>query len=149
MLLVDCDLRKSTLTSSLRPGPGPSLADAVAVPEEDEDPPDVIVATAPEGLSFCPAPRKGDGKRPADLLASPEMSDFLNAMRRDYDLVILDTSALIPYVDAQALIGQADVVLCTIEWGKTSQADLHAAIKRARIAEDLPVYAVLNKDTSL
>lgn len=145
VLLIDGDLRKPTLTASLRRGPGASLADIVAGGAE---PSDVVVSTSPEGLSFCPAPGKGDGKRPAELLASTEMSGFLDAMRRDYDLVILDTSALIPYVDAQALAGQADVVLCVVEWGKTSQADLLAALRRARIAEDLPVYAILNKDRS-
>ncbi|MCG8558296.1 MAG: polysaccharide biosynthesis tyrosine autokinase [Hyphomicrobiales bacterium] len=145
VLLIDADLRKPTLTASLRRGPGTTLADIVAGGAE---PSDVLVSTSPEGLAFCPAPGKGDGKRPAELLASTEMSEFLGAMRRDYDLVILDTSALIPYVDAQALAGQADVVLCVVEWGKTSQADLHAAVRRARIAEDLPVYAILNKDRS-
>ena len=145
VLLIDADLRKPTLTASLRRGPGATLADIVAGGAE---PSDVLVSTSPEGLAFCPAPGKGDGKRPAELLASTEMSEFLGAMRRDYDLVILDTSALIPYVDAQALAGQADVVLCVVEWGKTSQADLHAAVRRARIAEGLPVYAILNKDRS-
>ena len=111
VLLIDADLRKPTLTASLRRGPGATLADIVAGGAE---PSDVLVSTSPEGLAFCPAPGKGDGKRPAELLASTEMSEFLGAMRRDYDLVILDTSALIPYVDAQALAGQADVVLCEI-----------------------------------
>ncbi|MGI9383837.1 MAG: GumC family protein [Methyloligellaceae bacterium] len=144
VLLLDCDLRQPALTASLYGRAQLSLADIL----EGTEPPDVIVRSSPDGLFFCPAPRKGNCKRPAERLASREMSDFLKAMRRKYDLVVLDTSPLLPYVDAQALVDQADVVLCVVEWGKTPHADLRAAIKRARIAQDQLAYAVLNKDKS-
>jgi succinoglycan biosynthesis transport protein ExoP len=81
----------------------------------------------------------------ADLLMSQQMQDLIAELRSDFDYVVLDTSPLLPVVDALALATVADKVLLVVEWGQTPRGAIFAAFKVLRPEVHRVAGIVLNK----
>jgi Mrp family chromosome partitioning ATPase len=81
-----------------------------------------------------------------EILASQDMTEFLGACRQVFDLIVLDTSALLPVVDARALVKSVDVAILVLECGRTSTDDAKQALwtEPTLVAK---ACAVLNKST--
>lgn len=141
-LLVDCDLRDPTLTRILSPKSNPSLADILAGKTSQSS---AIKRDSPTGFALCPSPRGRVFQRPEKILSSPWFGDFLNDMRDQYDLVILDTSALLTFVDARALIKHADLVMMLVECNRATFDQVRMALRQAAIPREKLLGVVLNK----
>lgn len=124
-LLVDCNLREPQLTTLLAPALKKSFVD-LAKREAELD--DVLVRDSDSGLYFCPGQHGEFSGNPMEILASQEMGDFLGACRQVFDLIVLDTSALLPIVDARALLKSVDVAILVIECGRTTTDDAKQAL---------------------
>ena len=103
VLLVDADLRDSSMPDHLGLGPsgGPGLVEAILDPDLALD--DVLRPCPPFNLSILSA-----GQPPAasyEVLKSPRLGALLEEARQRYDYVILDTPPLIPFPDCR-LIGK-------------------------------------------
>jgi succinoglycan biosynthesis transport protein ExoP len=119
VLLVDADLRRSSLHYNLgirrEPGLGDVLsgrctADDAVVPVEDIPHLSVVSAGSPVGY-------------PAEALASETMTAALRRWRNLYDHVVIDTPPVAMVTDAVVLAAQADsVVLVAMASGTTRQA---------------------------
>ncbi len=68
------------------------------------------------------------------LLASATFEALLNQAKGVYDIVVIDSSPLLPVVDARYIAHYADAVVMVVKWADTSQGDLIAAIKPLRSA---------------
>ena len=66
-------------------------------------------------------------------------------MRDQYDLVILDTSALLTFVDARALIKHADLVMMLVECNRATFDQVRMALRQAAIPPEKLLGVVLNK----
>jgi capsular exopolysaccharide synthesis family protein len=137
--LVDCDLHHSSLSKQFG-GNGLGLA---AVLNGDADLASVTLQDLATGLSVIPA--GSAAKSPADLFASQAMADLVAQLRAKYDYVILDTSPLLPAVDALALAAIADTIVMVIEWGRTSRINVSEALRTFRFAGHSISGIVLNK----
>ena len=142
-LLVDCNLREPQLTMLLAPASKKSFVD-LAKREAEMD--DVLVRDTDSGLYFCPGQHGEFSGNPMEILASQEMVEFLGACRQVFDLIVLDTSALLPVVDARALVKSVDVAILVLECGRTSTDDAKQALwtEPTLVAK---ACAVLNKST--
>ena len=80
-----------------------------------------------------------------DLLMSPRMREFIEALRKLFDYVVLDAPPLLPVVDALALATVADKVVLVVEWGKTPRAVVAEAMKVLRPEAERVAGIVLNK----
>ena len=142
-LLVDCNLREPQLTMLLAPASKKSFVD-LAKREAEMD--DVLVRDTNSGLYFCPGQHGEFSGNPMEILASQEMVEFLGACRQVFDLIVLDTSALLPVVDARALVRSVDVAILVLECGRTSTDDAKQALwtEPTLVAK---ACAVLNKST--
>ena len=80
-----------------------------------------------------------------DLLMSQRMRDLIAELRSEFDYVVMDTSPLLPVVDALALATVADKVLLIVEWGQTSRASISEAFKVLRPEAHRVAGIVLNK----
>ncbi len=80
-----------------------------------------------------------------DLLMSQRMRDLIAELRAGFDYIVLDTSPLLPVVDALALATVADKVLLIVEWGQTSRANISEAFKVLRPEAHRVAGIVLNK----
>lgn len=119
VLLVDADLRRSSLHRSLQvrrePGLGDVLSGSCAAGDAA-----VEVAAIPR-LSLVSAGRQME--YPAEALASREMTAALQTWREKYDRVVIDTPPVAMVTDAVVLAAQADaVLLVAMASGTTRQA---------------------------
>jgi succinoglycan biosynthesis transport protein ExoP len=141
-LLVDCDLRNPSLTAAMSPNPKLSIDDVIS---GHAKPAQVIVLDERSGASFCPGPHGKHVARPMNVTGSAQMITFLREMKSVFDIVIVDTPPLRPYVDARALIAQADFVLLVVACGKTKTEQIRTTLRESRLPGDKRVGAILNK----
>jgi polysaccharide biosynthesis transport protein len=145
-LLVDCDLRRSTLAARLgvesSPGISEYLAGAVT--------PEQILRTVelPESLTLAGAdtqqPRHGNGSvwtpqklvcipsgaatsRAAELLGSQRFSDFIAQVSDAYDAVVLDSSPLLAVADTLEMLPHVDAVVICARESRTTRGQAQAA----------------------
>jgi capsular exopolysaccharide synthesis family protein len=64
---------------------------------------------------------------PAELLTSPRFEELLDAIRRDYDFVLIDTPPLLPVTDACVVAPRVDGVLLTIRISKNRRPQTERA----------------------
>jgi polysaccharide biosynthesis transport protein len=123
ILLVDLDLRRSTVGDMLRIQPGPGMSDVLAGQNGLED---VIRPTQHPCLSVV---LSGTAQpSPSELLSTPSMSDILTWMERQYDHVILHAPPLLSYTDAAVVSGAAGRTLITVATGSTRAQELTTAL---------------------
>jgi capsular exopolysaccharide synthesis family protein len=113
VLIVDCDLRRSTLHEKLGADHGAGLTELLA---GDIATAAALHATGIEGLDFL---RAGTvPPNPAELLGSETMSEFITEMRAKYDYIIIDAPPVLAVTDAPVLTAVADLVIMVLEAGR-------------------------------
>lgn len=142
VLLLEGDLRKPRLHRVFGLPAEPGLADVLA----EQDGPDdlkldgIIRRTSFPKLSILTAgtPRL----RTTNLLYSAELKRLLAQLRRNYDIVLIDTPPLLFLPDARILGGLSDSTILVLRAHQTLQADANLA--RQRLAEDgTPLFGVV------
>jgi capsular exopolysaccharide synthesis family protein len=129
-LLVECDLRVPVLAKRLGIAQSPGLIDYLvgnATPQQILQPVAVPQATngsgpvaGTQGSLVCitagtPHPRAGE------LLGTERFRAFLEQVSTVYDLVILDTTPLLPVADARTLVPSVDRVLLCVRASRTTR----------------------------
>lgn len=148
-LLLDADLRKPTLHKYLGLSPERGFVEYL---QGDE-----IVSQ--DGSFYDSDPRSPLGAvlgrqrsdQPTDqLLQSSIFETLIENARNAMDVVIIDTSPLIPVVDARYVAQYADVVVNSVRFGVTTQSDLRLAYEQLShsVAPGTPILSVLNHDDS-
>lgn len=139
-VLVDADLRTRGMTQALGVDAKTTFADGVL---NDAKSKSAVVHLKDHGMHLCPAPGRGD-KRPLDVLGSRHMLGFFDALRDEYDLIVVDTPPMSTYVDASALIEYADCVLVVVKARQTQQNDVLDVLHRLDVDPRLAIGVVLN-----
>lgn len=137
VLLVEADLRKPVLAKRFGVDSAPGLTDYLVgkagpgeilrtVPlgaahgggalAEGEEPPSLVVITAGTQVP-----------RPAELLASERLAKLVEEVTAVYDLVVFDTSPLLPVVDTLELVPRVDGVILCVRSGQTTRDQLQGA----------------------
>ena len=115
VLLVDCDLRRSSVGPAVNVRPGQrgvisvlkgesSLAQAVV--KDSRTPLDLLLVEAPVPM-------------PQDLLSSRSFAAMIAKARASYDFVVLDTPPQGAVSDALVIARQVDATLLTVRWNAT------------------------------
>ncbi|HLL61493.1 MAG TPA: polysaccharide biosynthesis tyrosine autokinase [Propionibacteriaceae bacterium] len=81
---------------------------------------------------------------PSELLASAAMTELLTAARSSYDVVVLDTAALLPVADGAVAASHADGVLLLIRHGETAADDALRSVETLRAVNAPLLGAVLS-----
>lgn len=133
-LVIECDMRNPTLAERLGIEAAPGLIEYLAGSATAQD---VIQEIQPEALGAGAengnAPREPTlwcvtaGQVEAD--ASPiinlnAFADFVFAVSRSYDLVILDTGPVLPIVDSLEVLPMADAVVLCVRMSQTTGEQL-------------------------
>ena len=139
VLLVDCDLRRPKLNRlfglSCQYGLSDVLVDPIhlsdAIIHSDTQNLDVIICgTIPPN--------------PSELLNSDNMRQVLDKMKKEYDLIILDTPPLTMVTDALVLSPNADGVLLVVRAGNTESNAIGFAIDQLNRAQARVLGFLLN-----
>lgn len=67
---------------------------------------------------------------PAELLTSQGMQHLVAELRRGYDLVVVDSAAVLPVADAMGIAGQADATMLVLRAGISRSGDVAEAVHR-------------------
>lgn len=143
VLLIDADLRRSSVSTELGITPGsPGFADLMAGAKKQL--PDVIKRPEPCRFDVLPA---GSSSYPIQkLFRSPQFAQVLAAARERYDYVLLDTPPLVPVFDAAVLARSVDGVIVVVAAERTPRRLLAAALDLLDPAKVVGI--VFNADTS-
>jgi succinoglycan biosynthesis transport protein ExoP len=123
VVVIDCDLRRRSLTRALGFDPDEGLLDACAdldawqnfVGEEDEI-----------GLHFIPAARGSGAWR--HLSSTRGFRELLAILREHYDLIILDCPPALATADGPVVAGFADKTVLVTAWDRTPLTILRRAM---------------------
>lgn len=138
-LLIDCDLRRPDLASRLEVDRTPGLTDYLAGEKASTEITRRIQLAKPpssngkqpsessEGISLTVVPAGSPSPHAAELLGSRRFKQFLEQAVAAYDVVVIDSSPLLPVADTLEMLPSVDaVVLCTRE-SKTRREEAVAA----------------------
>ena len=139
--LIDCDIHERTLSKRFAPDAPYSFAQAVngaLAPAR--------VMTVPHDCTFSlyTAPAEENTLSDIEMLMSPGMTNFIKAIGRKHDLVVLDTPGILNNVEARALISLADIVILVVDARSTTVENIAAAKDMAPCLENKLAGAVLN-----
>ena len=115
VLLIDADLRKSVVHKMFQL---PNLKGLTNVLAEDLDYREVLRTTKVQGIDILTGGPKPPN--PSELLGSEKMRTFLESLKKDYDIIILDTPPVLPVTDAAILASQVDGVVIVSSYGHTT-----------------------------
>ncbi len=123
VVLVDADMRKSTVHKWLGLGENPNGLSTILTNGGELN--DSLVALTEPPLTVLPAGAHPD--HPAELLESLNMKRLLSALKSQFDMVIVDAPPVLPVSDPGILAAQADGVLLVVRAGKTQRKTVLAA----------------------
>lgn len=130
-LLIDGDVRRgaqhATFDVPVSPGLSEYLNGWSAMPS-------IVRATSSENLFMIP--RGAHHHRTPELLVSDLMGNLINAMRQEFDVVIVDAPPLIAGMDAYALGAAAGSMIIVL---RTSVTDRKLAAAKLEVLDRLPI----------
>ncbi len=139
VIAIDGDLRRPTLNRQLDVPSAPGLAELLA---GDMDlleltrPAPELGAPQPGNLDVLPAGRAGMDT--TERLSSPEMTAMFERAHETYDYVVLDSSPILPVVDAIVLARYAQGVVIVVDARRSRRRDVRGAVQTLR-ASDAPL----------
>lgn len=141
VVLVDADLRKGRLHNHFGGQRAPGLSDVLAGRANleavtrvyDKDP----------NLHFIPTGKVPPN--PSEMLGSHQLAETVQALRANYDLVLIDTPPVLLVTDPALVMRHVDHATLVVEYGAHGPSDIQEAIKLLRVRPDLPLSLALNK----
>jgi capsular exopolysaccharide synthesis family protein len=138
-LLVDADLHHPSVHRLFDLPGQPGLGEVLRGEVEAND---AVQAGPIEGLYILPA---GSGSGEAtQLLANPNAVEFFNRLRQEFDYIIIDSSPVLPVVDALLVGAQTDGVILSVRPRVSQLPQVHDACERLHSARIPVLGAVLN-----
>jgi capsular exopolysaccharide synthesis family protein len=121
--VVDADLRTPQLHRMFGVGEAPGLSDVLSGKCALED---ALVTIEEHGLTVLPAGRAP--AHPAELLGTMAMRRTLDALRGQFDRVVVDAPPATPLADVGILTPLVDSVVLVVRAGVTPKPTVHEAI---------------------
>ena len=127
VLLIDCDLRKNHLNASRPKGLSEILYEKATLEQ----------ALLESTFEYCDFIGTGaPTSTPSELLASSKFVDFINTVKENYDLIVIDTPPLNYFSDAQWVCRQADFALLVMKSAAYSIDIIRENLKLLDVAVD-------------
>ncbi len=136
-LLVDADLRKGRVSELLNVQRTPGLSEILRGHPIEE----AVRHTSLDNLDFITGGKLGED--PGELLMA-EFPNLLHQFERMYDMVVIDTTPLVPVSDARIIARFGKATLIVASAGTTTRRQLRTAVERLALISVQPTGAVLN-----
>ncbi len=125
-IIVDCDLRNPFVHIALGVKHETGIVDYLSGSADIDD---IIGVDSESGVHFIVS-----GQRAAnapDLMGSQRMRRLIETLRRDYDIVVIDTPPDLVFSDVLILQRLVDKTLFLVRWGKTPRETALTGLKQA------------------
>lgn len=130
VLLIDADMRKSVQHKIFGLKNKKGLSSAISKMSKLEDCIQTNVMENLDVLTAGPIP-----PNPSELLASDNMGDILENLSQKYSMVIIDTPPVNLVTDAMELSKNISGIVVVLRYGKTTNEDIEAAVKKIEFAQ--------------
>jgi len=137
-LIIDCDLRKPRVHTIFNKKRVPGLVDYLYGKATYED---IISLTEAKGLSMIPVGTIP--QNPTEFLDSSGMKSFLNRVRQEFEIVIIDSPPLTTLADAVILSRLVDETILVASSGVTDLELLDKSVEQLKRAEGSTFKGVL------
>ena len=124
VLLIDCDLRKPKIHTSLGLRPESGLAEVLTGKASLDQ---AIVKV--EGANLEVLAVRNHPPNPSELLASSQMRELISEVSARYDRVVLDTPAVLGLPDAKTVSELSDGIVVVVRADVTTQQDVEATLE--------------------
>ncbi|HMR33250.1 MAG TPA: GNVR domain-containing protein [Geminicoccaceae bacterium] len=139
VVLIDCDLRRSSVHQVLRGREGPGLVDHLTGGAELDR---IIQRDEQSRLHFIAAGSMAD--HPPDLFLSRQMRTMVSVLTRVYDTVLIDSAPVLAVADTRCLQPLVEQTVFVVRWRSTQRAKAREAVRRLNLDGASPAGAVLN-----
>lgn len=146
VLVVDCDLRRPMLHRHFQL---PNDAGLIAwfeagarIPADALAEPALGVAKVDENLFVLRS--GGRSKSPTELLESPVFTEFIDAMKRQFDLVVVDSPPMGAVTDALLVADRTDEVIYVCRFNRAYRKHIRLHVRQLKEAKNELLGVVLN-----
>jgi polysaccharide biosynthesis transport protein len=127
VLLMDTDLRRATLTRQLTPSRQLGLMDVLINGQPLHD---AILHDTTTGIHFLPAMSQQPVELSSpEILSSPSMAAIFAALKREFNVIVVDTAPLLPVMDGRLIADHADQIVFIMTWRKTPKQFARRALR--------------------
>ncbi len=142
VLLIDMDLRHPALSDVYAPNVQDGIVELIT---GDSKVASVVQVDEQSKMRFIPASRSDLISHTSEILGSSKMRDFLGQLREVFDLIVIDSSPLLPVTDGRALIEGVDSVVLVVKWETTSREAVKSAFRQSFGLEEKLIGTVLSQ----
>lgn len=144
-LLIDTDLRQSALFDRLQwqvDAEDGQLSDVLTGHTRLDDIETLTFQDPLTGLHVL-----GNASPPLDqperLVTGQKLAELMQAARQRFDLIVIDSAPILPFIDARSLLTFADVAILTMRYAQTPLADIRHALRRLEQHRQPPILGAL------
>jgi capsular exopolysaccharide synthesis family protein len=139
-LLVDADLRKPVQHNVFGLSRGPGLSEFLI--GEIEDVNSIVHESKVENLYILTA--GGLPPNPSELLGSERMSQMIDKLEQEWDMILLDSPPIVAVTDASMISGEIDAIAMVVKAGQTERSAVDRALDMMRNVKAPLIGAILN-----
>jgi capsular exopolysaccharide synthesis family protein len=144
-LLIDCDLRKPSIVKLLDAEAGKNGIAEVLLGHATLE--ETLIKGVHENLQILPV--AGIPPNPVELLSSVHFREFLEAQRKEYSIILIDSCPVLGLADAPQIAQHVDATIFVIEANHTSFAQAKTALQRLTHVGANVVGAIFTKYRAL
>jgi capsular exopolysaccharide synthesis family protein len=142
VLVIDCDIRKSSLSAELAPDVDYGLLEVLADSALIES---AKVHAELQNIDVLPLCNVTSARDAFAAMGSENMRKLLVSESKLYDIIVVDLPALKTDFEALNIIALLDGIVLTVSWGNTSMEVLAEVAHMLRTAKAKIMGAVINK----
>lgn len=139
-ILIDADLRKPVQHNVFDHPRGPGLAEYLI--GEIEDLSTIIHATKVENLFIITA--GGLPPNPSELLGSDRMSNLVDRLESEWDMVLFDSPPIVAVTDSSMISSEIDALIMVVKAGQTDRSAVDRALDTISNVKSPLIGAILN-----
>ena len=125
VLLVECDLRRSTFKTYFGPQTKFGLLDAI---NNEKNLDECLYSDTKANIDVIFGGQSG-GENAGDIFASEKFGLFIENMRSKYDLIILDSPPVLPVPDARLISSHCDKIIYAVKSNSTPSSVVSAGLR--------------------
>lgn len=139
-LLIDADLRKPVQHNVFGVPRGPGLSEYLT--GEDQNINSIVRETKVENLFLITA--GGLPPNPSELLGSKKMSQLIDSLEQEWDMIILDSPPIVAVTDASMISGEIDAIALVVKAGQTPKTAVDRALDMMSNVKAPLIGAIMN-----